>query len=203
MFTSRAEYRLQLREDNADLRLTEQGRALGVVGDAQWAMFSRKRDAVAAEMERLRTTWVNPKVLDVASAERVLGKAIDHEYNWQSLLRRPNVTYATLATLPSFGGEAVSAEVAEQVEIQVKYQGYIDRQTEELARRDQIEHVRIPTTFDFGVVPGLSNEVQQKLRQHRPETLGQASRLSGMTPAAVSLLLVYLKRAATEGRKNP
>ena len=203
MFTSRAEYRLQLREDNADLRLTEQGRALGVVGDAQWAMFSRKRDAVAAEMERLRTTWVNPKVLDVASAERVLGKAIDHEYNWQSLLRRPNVTYATLATLPSFGGEAVSAEVAEQVEIQVKYQGYIDRQTEELARRDQIEHVRIPPTFDFGVVPGLSNEVQQKLRQHRPETLGQASRLSGMTPAAVSLLLVYLKRAATEGRKNP
>ena len=203
MFTSRAEYRLQLREDNADLRLTEQGRALGVVGDAQWAMFSRKRDAVAAEMERLRTTWVNPKVLDAASAERVLGKAIDHEYNWQSLLRRPNVTYATLATLPSFGGEAVSAEVAEQVEIQVKYQGYIDRQTEELARRDQIEHVRIPTTFDFGVVPGLSNEVQQKLRQHRPETLGQASRLSGMTPAAVSLLLVYLKRAATEGRKNP
>ena len=203
MFTSRAEYRLQLREDNADLRLTEQGRALGVVGDAQWAMFSRKRDAVAAEMERLRTTWVNPKVLDVASAERVLGKAIDHEYNWQSLLRRPNVTYATLATLPSFGGEAVSVEVAEQVEIQVKYQGYIDRQTEELARRDQIEHVRIPTTFDFGVVPGLSNEVQQKLRQHRPETLGQASRLSGMTPAAVSLLLVYLKRAATEGRKNP
>ena len=203
MFTSRAEYRLQLREDNADLRLTEQGRALGVVGDAQWAMFSRKRDAVAAEMERLRTTWVNPKVLDVASAERVLGKAIDHEYNWQSLLRRPNVTYATLATLPSFGGEAVSAEVAEQVEIQVKYQGYIDRQTEELARRDQIEHVRIPTTFDFGVVSGLSNEVQQKLRQHRPETLGQASRLSGMTPAAVSLLLVYLKRAATEGRKNP
>ena len=203
MFTSRAEYRLQLREDNADLRLTELGRALGVVGDAQWAMFSRKRDAVAAEMERLRTTWVNPKVLDVASAERVLGKAIDHEYNWQSLLRRPNVTYATLATLPSFGGEAVSAEVAEQVEIQVKYQGYIDRQTEELARRDQIEHVRIPTTFDFGVVPGLSNEVQQKLRQHRPETLGQASRLSGMTPAAVSLLLVYLKRAATEGRKNP
>ncbi len=203
MFTSRAEYRLQLREDNADLRLTEQGRALGVVGDAQWAMFSRKRDAVAAEMERLRTTWVNPKVLDAASAERVLGKAIDHEYNWQSLLRRPNVTYATLATLPSFGGEAVSAEVAEQVEIQAKYQGYIDRQTEELARRDQIEHVRIPTTFDFGVVPGLSNEVQQKLRQHRPETLGQASRLSGMTPAAVSLLLVYLKRAATEGRKNP
>ena len=203
MFTSRAEYRLQLREDNADLRLTEQGRALGVVGDAQWAMFSRKRDAVAAEMERLRTTWVNPKVLDVASAERVLGKAIDHEYNWQSLLRRPNVTYATLATLPSFGGEAVSAEVAEQVEIQVKYQGYIDRQTEELARRDQIEHVRIPTTFDFGVVPGLSNEVQQKLRQHRPETLGQASRLSGMTPAAVSLLLVYLKRAVAEGRKNP
>lgn len=203
MFTSRAEYRLQLREDNADLRLTEQGRALGVVGDAQWAMFSRKRDAVAAEMERLRTTWVNPKVLDAASAERVLGKAIDHEYNWQSLLRRPNVTYATLATLPGFGGEAVSVEVAEQVEIQVKYQGYIDRQTEELARRDQIEHVRIPTTFDFGVVSGLSNEVQQKLRQHRPETLGQASRLSGMTPAAVSLLLVYLKRAATEGRKNP
>ena len=202
MFTSRAEFRLQLREDNADLRLTDMGRQLGVVGDAQWAVFSRKRDAVAAELERLRTTWVNPRVLAAADAERVLGKGIEREYSLQDLLRRPGVDYASLATLPGFGAEAASAEVAEQVEIQVKYQGYIDRQAEENARRDQIETVLLPAAMDYAQVPGLSKEVQQKLTQHRPETLGQASRLSGMTPAAVSLLLVYLKRAHAEARKT-
>ena len=202
MFTSRAEFRLQLREDNADLRLTEAGRALGVVGDAQWAMFCRKRDAVAAELERLRSTWVNPRVLDAAEAERVLGKAIEREYNLQDLLRRPQVSYASLATLPGFGAEPAPDEVAEQVEIQVKYQGYIERQAEENARRDQIEHIALPADLDYASVPGLSKEVQQKLGQHRPETLGQASRLSGMTPAAVSLLLVYLKRAGNDARKT-
>ncbi|AQR66175.1 tRNA uridine-5-carboxymethylaminomethyl(34) synthesis enzyme MnmG [Aquaspirillum sp. LM1] len=202
MFTSRAEFRLQLREDNADLRLTDMGRQLGVVGDAQWAVFSRKRDAVAAELERLRTTWVNPRVLAAADAERVLGKGIEREYSLQDLLRRPGVDYASLATLPGFGAEAAPAEVAEQVEIQVKYQGYIDRQAEENARRDQIETVLLPAAMDYAQVPGLSKEVQQKLTQHRPETLGQASRLSGMTPAAVSLLLVYLKRAHAEARKT-
>lgn len=202
MFTSRAEFRLQLREDNADLRLTEAGRALGVVGDAQWAMFCRKRDAVAAELERLRSTWVNPRVLAAADAERVLGKAIEREYNLQDLLRRPQVSYASLATLPGFGAEPAPDEVAEQVEIQVKYQGYIERQAEENARRDQIEHIALPADLDYASVPGLSKEVQQKLGQHRPETLGQASRLSGMTPAAVSLLLVYLKRADNDARKT-
>ena len=202
MFTSRAEFRLQLREDNADLRLTEAGRVLGVVGDAQWAMFCRKRDAVAAELERLRSTWVNPRVLAAADAERVLGKAIEREYNLQDLLRRPQVSYASLATLPGFGAEPAPDEVAEQVEIQVKYQGYIERQAEENARRDQIEHIALPADLDYASVPGLSKEVQQKLGQHRPETLGQASRLSGMTPAAVSLLLVYLKRAGNDARKT-
>ena len=195
MFTSRAEFRLQLREDNADLRLTETGRRLGLVGDAQWDIFCRKRDAVAAERERLKSTWVNPRLVSEEDARRVLGQPVEREYSLEELLRRPGVDYATLATLPAFGGEALSGAVAEQVEIQVKYQGYIDRQHEEVARREATEHVRIPAAFDFSAVSGLSKEVQQKLALHRPETLGQASRISGITPAAISLLHVYLKRA--------
>ncbi|MCG9095457.1 tRNA uridine-5-carboxymethylaminomethyl(34) synthesis enzyme MnmG [Laribacter hongkongensis] len=195
MFTSRAEFRLQLREDNADLRLTETGRRLGLVGDAQWDIFCRKRDAVAAERERLKSTWVNPRLVGEEDARRVLGQPVEREYSLEELLRRPGVDYATLATLPAFGGEALSGAVAEQVEIQVKYQGYIDRQHEEVARREATEHVRIPAAFDFSAVSGLSKEVQQKLALHRPETLGQASRISGVTPAAISLLHVYLKRA--------
>ncbi|MCG9098731.1 tRNA uridine-5-carboxymethylaminomethyl(34) synthesis enzyme MnmG [Laribacter hongkongensis] len=195
MFTSRAEFRLQLREDNADLRLTETGRRLGLVGDAQWDIFCRKRDAVAAERERLKSTWVNPRLVSEEDARRVLGQPVEREYSLEELLRRPGVDYATLATLPAFGGEALSGAVAEQVEIQVKYQGYIDRQHEEVARREATEHVRIPAAFDFSAVSGLSKEVQQKLALHRPETLGQASRISGVTPAAISLLHVYLKRA--------
>ena len=195
MFTSRAEFRLQLREDNADLRLTETGRRLGLVGDAQWDIFCRKRDAVAAERERLKSTWVNPRLVSEEDARRVLGQPVEREYSLEELLRRPGVDYATLATLPAFGGEALSGAVAEQVEIQVKYQGYIDRQHEEVARREATEHVRIPAAFDFSAVSGLSKEVQQKLALHRPETLCQASRISGVTPAAISLLHVYLKRA--------
>ncbi|ASJ26027.1 tRNA uridine-5-carboxymethylaminomethyl(34) synthesis enzyme MnmG [Laribacter hongkongensis] len=195
MFTSRAEFRLQLREDNADLRLTETGRRLGLVGDAQWDIFCRKRDAVAAERERLKSTWVNPRLVSEEDARRVLGQPVEREYSLEELLRRPGVDYATLAMLPAFGGEALSGAVAEQVEIQVKYQGYIDRQHEEVARREATEHVRIPAAFDFSAVSGLSKEVQQKLALHRPETLGQASRISGVTPAAISLLHVYLKRA--------
>ncbi|MCG9055597.1 tRNA uridine-5-carboxymethylaminomethyl(34) synthesis enzyme MnmG [Laribacter hongkongensis] len=195
MFTSRAEFRLQLREDNADLRLTETGRRLGLVGDAQWDIFCRKRDAVAAERERLKSTWVNPRLVSEEDARRVLGQPVEREYSLEELLRRPGVDYATLATLPAFGGEALTGAVAEQVEIQVKYQGYIDRQHEEVARREATEHVRIPAAFDFSAVSGLSKEVQQKLALHRPETLGQASRISGVTPAAISLLHVYLKRA--------
>lgn len=201
MFTSRAEFRLQLREDNADLRLTEDGRKLGLVGDAQWALFSRKRDAVAVELERLKSTWVNPRLVSAEDAERVFGQQIEREYTLEQLLRRPNVDYASLLSLP-VAGEAVSdPAVAEQVEIQVKYAGYVERQKDEVARRSDIEAVRLPAELDYGKVPGLSKEVQQRLNQAKPETLGQASRLQGMTPAAIGLLLVHLKRgfkAATD-----
>ncbi|KPC52186.1 tRNA uridine-5-carboxymethylaminomethyl(34) synthesis enzyme MnmG [Amantichitinum ursilacus] len=199
MFTSRAEFRLQLREDNADLRLTETGRKLGLVGDAQWEMFCRKRDAVAAEMQRLQSTWVNPRVVDAADAERVLGKAIEREYTLADLLRRPEVTYASLLTMtaaqPKEGEASVDDPlVAEQVEIQTKYQGYIDRQQNEVSRRDNLDNLRLPAAFDYASVVGLSKEVQQKLNTHRPETVGQASRISGITPAAIALLLVHLKK---------
>ncbi len=202
MFTSRAEFRLQLREDNADLRLTEKGRELGVVGDAQWESFCRKRDALEAEKARLNTTWVNPRVLAAAEAERVLGRAIEREYSLAELLRRPEIDYATLSTLPGFGCAVADPVVAEQVEIQVKYQGYIERQNHEVSRRDKIEHVRLPADLDYTVVHGLSREVQQKLTQFRPETLGQASRISGITPAAISLLLVHLKRGFSDARPS-
>ena len=194
MFTSRAEYRLMLREDNADLRLTEIGRRLGIVDDARWNAFARKRDAVARERERLRTTWTNPKILAAADAVRVLGKAIEREYSLAELLRRPEVTYDALATLPGFGPPVDDPQVAEQVEIQVKYEGYIERQRDEVARREQLDALALPADFDFHSVRGLSAEVQQKLIAHRPETVGQASRISGVTPAAISLLLVHLKR---------
>jgi tRNA uridine 5-carboxymethylaminomethyl modification enzyme len=194
MFTSRAEYRLQLREDNADLRLTETGRRLGVVDDVRWAAFEAKREAIAREQERLKSTWMNPKVLEAAEAERVLGKAIEREYNLYELLRRPDVTYQTLLTLPGAGEPVADAQVAEQVEIQAKYQGYIDRQREEIARQQGQEETVLPADLDYRTVRGLSIEVQQKLNQHRPETVGQASRISGVTPAAISLLLVHLKR---------
>ncbi|NLR76593.1 tRNA uridine-5-carboxymethylaminomethyl(34) synthesis enzyme MnmG [Leeia aquatica] len=204
MFTSRAEFRLQLREDNADLRLTEQGRALGVVDDARWDAFSRKRDAVATDIERLKATWVNPRILAAHESERVLGQRIEREYTLADLLRRPNMDYDLLHTLQVSGLEALPEQaqtdpaVKEQVEIQIKYQGYIDRQQLEVARAEGLEGVRLPDDLDYSTVRGLSKEVQQKLSQHRPETIGQASRISGMTPAAISLLLVHLKRLAAE-----
>ncbi|GGP25790.1 tRNA uridine-5-carboxymethylaminomethyl(34) synthesis enzyme MnmG [Silvimonas amylolytica] len=199
MFTSRAEYRLQLREDNADLRLTEAGRKMGLVGDEQWALFSRKRDAIEVELSRLNSTWVNPRVLDAHDAERVLGKAIEREYTLAELLRRPQVTYADLLSMaaaqPKEGEAAVTDPlVAEQVEIQVKYQGYIERQQSEVAKRDTLEDFRLPDSLDYRDVVGLSIEVQQKLNKHRPETVGQAGRISGVTPAAIALLLVHLKK---------
>lgn len=194
MFTSRAEYRLQLREDNADLRLTEQGRALGLISDAQWEAFCRKRDAIDAENARLQHTWVNPRLVPAEEALAVLGQTIEREYTLADLLRRPQVNYQTLSGLTAFGEAVAAAEVAEQVEIQIKYQGYIARQQEEIARRDQLEDVRLPQNIDYALVSGLSKEVQQRLNQHRPETLGQASRIQGMTPAAISLLHVHLKR---------
>jgi tRNA uridine 5-carboxymethylaminomethyl modification enzyme len=194
MFTSRAEYRLLLREDNADLRLTEIGRQLGVVDDERWRFFERKRDAVAQEKERLKSTWVNPKVIDAAAAERVLGQAIEREYSLLDLLRRPQVSYQALMSLPGAGEGVSDPQVAEQVEIQAKYQGYIERQQDEIERHHHYEALRLPPDMDYNKVHGLSSEVKQKLAQFRPETLGQAARVSGVTPAAISLLLVYLKR---------
>jgi len=203
MFTSRAEYRLQLREDNADLRLTEVGRSLGLIGDAQWDSYCRKRDAVEAEKARLKSTWLHPnKVADMAQLETLLGKAIEREYTLADLLKRPDVRYTELMTLPEAGGAVDDPAVAEQVEIQVKYQGYIDRQNEELARRDQLDDVALPADIDYSLVKGLSKEVQQKLNLHRPENLGQASRISGITPAAVALLVVHLKRGFADAKKT-
>src|SRR5438552_4102795 len=194
MFTSRAEYRLQLREDNADLRLTEVGRSLGSVSDARWDAFCRKRDAVARELERLKSVWVDPRLIERAQAERVVGQPLEREATLLELLRRPSVSYAALMTLPGAGDAVPDPNVAEQVEIATKYAGYIDRQNDEIARRTGQESRRLPGDLDYRSVRGLSVEVQQKLNQHRPETLGQAARISGVTPAAISLLLVYLKR---------
>ena len=194
MFTSRAEYRLILREDNADLRLTETGRRLGVVDDLRWDAFNRKRDAIGREQERLKSTWVSPKSLPADVAERVLGKPIEREYSLMDLLKRPGVAYASLAELSERGAPVSDATVASQVEIQAKYEGYVERQREEIARRGRYETMLLPCDLDYQSVRGLSIEVQQKLQQHRPETIGQASRISGITPAAISLLLVHLKR---------
>jgi tRNA uridine 5-carboxymethylaminomethyl modification enzyme len=196
MFTSRAEYRLQLREDNADLRLTEHGRRLGVVDDARWSAFARKREAIERECERLRSTWVNPALVARQEAERVLGMPIEREYALADLLRRPGVTYATLTTLPGAGERVTDASVAEQVEIATKYAGYIERQRHEIARHLAHEETRLPPDLDYARVRGLSIEVRQKLSAQRPETLGQAARISGVTPAAISLLLVHLKRGS-------
>ncbi len=194
MFTSRAEYRLQLREDNADLRLTETGRKLGLIDDKRWAAFSAKQEAIEKEQHRLDSIRVLPGTLPEQDAIRVLGKSIEREYTLTELLKRPNVTYDSLMTLSGAGKPVVNAQVAEQVEIQAKYHGYIQRQQEEVSRQAQYENTLLPKDIDYCAVKGLSNEVQQKLNQHKPETIGQASRISGVTPAAISLLLVHLKR---------
>ena len=200
MFTSRAEYRLMLREDNADLRLTEAGRELGLVTDERWDRFSRKRDAIARERDRLGSTWFTPRNLPAAEAARVLGKGIEREYSLTELLSRPGVSYQALMSLPDAGPGVTQPDVAEQVEIQTKYQGYIDRQLDEVARSDSYENLRLPADVDYLQVRGLSTEARQTLASHRPETIGQASRISGITPAAISLLLVHLKRAAAQTR---
>jgi len=197
MFTSRAEFRLQLREDNADMRLTEAGRKLGLVDDARWDAFSRKRDAVSRETERLKSIWVNPRNLPATESARVLGKAIEHEYNLADLLRRPDVNYETLMSLD--GGKygpssALSASEIEQIEISAKYSGYIERQHDEVERAAHFENLKLPADFDYGQVKALSFEVRQKLDKHRPETLGLASRISGVTPAAISLLMIHLRK---------
>ena len=233
MFTSRAEFRLQLREDNADARLTETGRRLGLVDDARWDAFCKKRDAVSRETERLRSLWVSPKNLAVAEAERVLGKAMEHEYSLADLLRRPDVTYAGLmsldggrfacAELPvavsreTLGGDSNDlthgqehgavdlaqdvfvATVIEQVEIAAKYSGYIDRQKDEVLRAAHYENLALPSDLDYMQVSALSIEARQRLNKQRPETLGQASRMSGITPATISLLLIHLKKGNFRG----
>jgi tRNA uridine 5-carboxymethylaminomethyl modification enzyme len=192
MFTSRAEYRLQLREDNADMRLTSKGRELGLVDDARWEVFCRKQEAVEKEQARLKQTFVQPHLVSRETQEAVLGKALEHEYSLFELLRRPEVTYAGLQSLmPS--GESLAPEVLEQVEIAAKYQGYITRQQEEIAKQKGSETTQMGE-IDYADVHGLSIEARQKLLQHKPETIGQASRISGITPATITLLLVYLKR---------
>ena len=193
MFTSRAEYRLQLREDNADLRLTEAGRELGLVDDARWTRFETKREAITRESQRLRGAWARPAQIPVEKQQDVLGQAIDREYSLFDLLRRPDVTYDGALSLLGLQPELDPA-VREQVEIGTKYAGYIERQKDEVARQLAQESTAIPADLDYAAVRGLSREVQQKLAEQRPETVGQASRIQGVTPAAISLLLVHLKR---------
>ncbi|MDP1690562.1 MAG: tRNA uridine-5-carboxymethylaminomethyl(34) synthesis enzyme MnmG [Burkholderiaceae bacterium] len=223
MFTSRAEYRLQLREDNADARLTDTGRRLGLVGDARWAAFNRKRDAVSRETERLKSTWVHPRTVPDADAERLLGKALEHEYSLADLLRRPGIGFDAVAEMAAIAASAVAATarpkdaavsretlaaelgaplataVIEQLEIATKYAGYIDKQVEEVERAAHFEGLKLPVELDYAQVSALSHEVRQKLSRHRPQTLGQASRIAGVTPAAISLLLVHLKKGRFKG----
>jgi tRNA uridine 5-carboxymethylaminomethyl modification enzyme len=217
MFTSRAEFRLQLREDNADLRLSEFGRQLGLVDDGRWARFNRKRDALARESERLRSTWVHPNNLPAADAERLLGKALEHEHSLVDLLRRPGIDFDAVVDITAIAhpsvdvsretlsqelGAPLAGEVIEQLEIATKYAGYIDKQIEEVARAQGLEELALPVELDYDQVTALSFEVRQKLTQHRPETLGQATRISGVTPAAISLLLVHLKKKRFKGFAN-
>ncbi|MBR6877694.1 MAG: tRNA uridine-5-carboxymethylaminomethyl(34) synthesis enzyme MnmG [Neisseriaceae bacterium] len=199
MFTSRAEYRLQLREDNADMRLTEYGHQLGLVSETQWRAFNEKREHIEQEIQRLKTTWYTPQKLPENDQIRVFGQKLSREANLHDLLRRPNLNYANLMSLPNALPEnPLTSEEIEQVEIQVKYQGYIDRQNEEINTRRDIETLKLPTNIDYAKIKGLSTEVQQKLNQYKPETVGQASRISGITPAAVALLMVHLKRGFKE-----
>ena len=218
MFTSRAEYRLQLREDNADARLTEMGRRLGLVDDARWDAYARKRDAVSRETERFKSTWIHPGILPAAEAERLLGKALEHEHSLLDLLRRPGIGFDTVAELAAIArpsqpeapavsrqtladelGPALAAAVIEQLEVATKYAGYIDKQVEEVGRAAHFEGLSLPADLDYGQVPALSHEVRQKLSRHRPQTLGQAARIAGITPAAISLLLVHLKKGRFKG----
>ncbi len=194
MFTSRAEYRLSLREDNADMRLTEIGRRLGLVDDERWQALESKRDAVGLERERLKSTWLNTKLLSDDNMQALFGQKLERDYTFEELLRRPGVHYRDLISLPGAGSCLSDDKAAEQVEIQIKYQGYIERQRDEVNRQEQFETTRLPADLDYRSVRGLSIEVQQKLNKQRPETLGQAARISGITPAAISLLLVHLKR---------
>ncbi|TKU41665.1 tRNA uridine-5-carboxymethylaminomethyl(34) synthesis enzyme MnmG [Citrobacter sp. wls714] len=194
MFTSRAEYRLMLREDNADLRLTEIGRELGLVDDERWARFNEKLERIEQERQRLKSTWVNPLAESAAEVNAHLATPLSREASGEDLLRRPDMTYAQLTSLSAFAPALDDAQAAEQVEIQVKYEGYIARQHEEIERQQRNENTLLPATLDYRQVSGLSNEVIAKLNDHKPVSIGQASRISGVTPAAISILLVWLKK---------
>ena len=194
MFTSRAEYRLLLREDNADLRLTEKAHEMGLVDDRRWAAFSKKREMLEQEQQRLASTWLRPDTVPDDVAQAVVGNTLKREANLLELLRRPEVTYQSLLTLPGAGEPIADQKVAEQLEIQAKYHGYIERQQGEIDKQRKHEGMMLSTNYDYSGVTGLSNEVAQKLNEHQPATVGQAARISGITPAAISLLLVYLKK---------
>ncbi|MCT7654589.1 hypothetical protein MBH78_06850 [Oceanimonas sp. NS1] len=196
MFTSRAEYRLLLREDNADLRLTEEGRRLGLVDDHRWSLFCDKVERIEQESQRLRGTWINPKHAAAPALNEKLKTPLSREHNLEELLRRPELDYVTLMAIEGIGPGINHEQAAEQVEIQTKYAGYIERQKDEIQKQLRNEHTRLPLDLEYAEVSGLSNEVIAKLNQARPETLGQASRISGVTPAAISILLVHLKSAA-------
>ncbi|WP_374973155.1 tRNA uridine-5-carboxymethylaminomethyl(34) synthesis enzyme MnmG [Spongiibacter marinus] len=201
MFTSRAEYRLLLREDNADQRLTEKGRELGLVDDARWAAFCEKREAIERQRQRMASTWIQPNTPQAEQLAAKFSKPISHEYNLLDLLKRPELGYADLADMVQ-DGEAVVDDVAEQIEIGVKYAGYIERQKDEIERLRRHEETPLPLDFDYSVIEGLSNEIKQKLGDARPQTLAQASRIPGVTPAAVSLLLITLKKRGLLERKS-
>jgi tRNA uridine 5-carboxymethylaminomethyl modification enzyme len=214
MFTSRAEFRLQLREDNADMRVTEAGRAMGLIDDARWSAFNRKRDVVSRETERMRSTWVHASALPAEDSRRLLGAPIEHEYSLAELLKRPDVGFDEVAEVAAIArpdvavsraalqtelGRTLADTVIEQVQITVKYAGYIEKQNRDVDRASQYEGLRLPEELDYSKVLALSFEARQRLSKHRPQTLGQASRLSGITPATVSLLLVHLKKGRFRG----
>lgn len=194
MFTSRAEYRLMLREDNADARLTAKGRELGLVCDTRWARFNQKMEQIEQERQRLRSQWIHPQHAAYTAINQLLKTPLSREANLEELIRRPEITYADLVAIDGLAANSIEPAAAEQVEIQIKYQGYIERQQDEIDKQKRHEQTRLPTEFDYSSVKGLSNEVIAKLNDSQPETVGQASRISGITPAAISLLLVYLKK---------
>ena len=195
MFTSRAEYRLQLREDNADLRLTEVGFQMGLVDETRRQYFERKRSSIDREKARLQSTWVRPESTDPNLVESILGRPLLRESNLLDLLKRPEITYSDLVRLSSLAEPLVDVQAISQLEIQARYSGYIERQIAEIERQRKHETTAIPGELDYGEVSGLSSEVKQKLTETKPETIGQAARIPGMTPAAISLLLIHLKKS--------
>lgn len=202
MFTSRAEYRLLLREDNADVRLTAKGREVGLVDDERWAAFNAKMEAIESEKQRLKSSWVHPNHGSVEQLNTLLKNPVSKEHSLEELIRRPEMTYDSLMKVEGFGPRLENAQAAEQVEIQIKYAGYIERQKDEIAKSRRHENTLLPMDFDYSTISGLSNEVVAKLTDARPETIGKATRISGITPAAISLLLVHLKKQGLI-RKQP